>query len=62
MSSEVKKSGVPVPEGVVELWIGGRDPQSLQGLRKGQTFGRRHIIPQFERKAVPFSIAANWHS
>lgn len=21
MSSEVKKSGVPVPEGVVELWI-----------------------------------------
>lgn len=23
MSSEVKKSGVPVPEGVVELWMGG---------------------------------------
>lgn len=30
MSSEVRKSEVPVPEGVVELWMGGVGPGSLQ--------------------------------
>ena len=46
MSSEVKKSGVPVPEGVVELWMGGgggirgtsRDPVRAKPLAEGTLF------------------------
>jgi hypothetical protein len=51
MSSEVRnKSRVPVPEGVVELWMGQRAAESPGNQLGAKTFGKNHIIPQFKRK------------
>lgn len=42
MSLEVKKSGVPVPEGVVELWAGGLGSTEPPETQLGQ---KAHYIP-----------------